>query len=102
MKNYEIQPNEEVLVDDGKRYAVKTQFKEHKDAPGNFDVWAVEEGAPQSEGNGTFPATHLECTRNEDGSWFVNGNFGEEILDEDCGGVIGEYRWSEATGLIEC
>lgn len=99
-KKYVIQPGDEVVVDGDKKLAVKAPWEELKDAPGNFVTWAVEEGAQIAEdGSEMYPAVRIEGRRGADGSWFVNGNFGNEEEGE-LGELVREWWWSQKDGLV--
>ena len=92
---YKRSSTDEVVVDEGKVYCVKTPW-EPVEGSEMFSAKAVEEGVELMDGK--FPAVELEVFKREDGSWEVNGVWGPEQVDET-GGEYGYLVWSEEKGF---
>ena len=94
---YKRSSTDEVVVDEGKVYCVKTPWEAIADGK-TFMAKAVEEEVELVDG--VFPAVGIEAFKNDDGSWDVIGVWDSERIDE-CGGGCGALVWSAEKGFQE-
>ena len=94
---YKRSSTDEVVVDEGKVYCVKTPWEVIANGK-TFMAKAVEEGEELVDG--VFPAVGIEAFKNDDGAWDVIGVWDQERIDE-CGGGCGVLVWSVEKGFQE-
>ena len=92
---YRVKENDEIVEFDGRRLAVIEAWEPVSDAK---TVQARAVDIDEEDLDGEFCAYLLEAFVNEDGTHEVIGNAGYE--DEDDGGIIGAWGWSETRGLV--
>ena len=92
---YRVKENDEIVECDGKRLAVIEAWQPEPNAK---TVQARAVDIDEEDLDGEFCAYFLTAFANEDGTHEVIGNAGYE--DEDDGGIIGAWGWSETRGLV--
>ena len=93
---YEAKENDEIVEFEGVRYAVKEAWQPSTDGKIVF-ARAVRLG-DETFADDEYCAYLLEATVKEDGTHEVIGDAGYE--EEDDGGTIGAWAWSESKGLV--
>ena len=94
---YKRSSTDEVVVDEGKVYCVKTPWEVIADGK-TFMAKAVEEGVELVDG--VFPAVGIEAVKKEDGSWSEVVVWDQERIEE-FGGGCGVLVWREENGFQE-
>jgi len=95
--NYEIKDNDEIIIDEGKRYAVKAPWTKVDGSLKSYTTRVVAEGA-MDMGGGWYGAEFVEAMRNEDGTWEITMHCDEAQEDEDAF-ICGYWGWNEQQGV---
>jgi len=95
---YKIKDTDEVIIDEGKRYAVKAPWTKVDGSCESYTTRVVADGA-MDMGGGWYGAEFIEAMRNEDGAWEVNMHCNEEQEAADGVGIVGYWGWNEQQGV---